>query len=66
MKNKKKYGKIKILDSLNIIPKNLDDIGKSFLNLKGKDLFPHSFINNKNLYYEGKVPDIKYFNKNKN
>lgn len=33
------------------------------LNVDGKDFFPHNFMNKNNLFYEGKVPDIKYYNK---
>jgi len=61
-KEKNKYGYIKILDSLKLIPSNLDNIGKEMLNVKGKDIFPHNFINYNNLFYEGKVPDIRFFN----
>ena len=59
---KVKYGEIKILDSFKLIPTNLDCIGKDMLNVKGKDIFPHNFMNYSNLFYEGNLPDIKFFN----
>jgi len=59
---KVKYGEIKILDSFKLIPTNLDCIGKDMLNVKGKDIFSHNFMNYSNLFYEGNLPDIKFFN----
>jgi hypothetical protein len=59
---KKKYGKIKIRDSLNLISENLDKIGKEILNIEGKGHFPHYFMCEENLLYEGVTPNIEFFN----
>ena len=59
---KNQFGKIKILDSLNIINNSLNNIATNLLGLDGKDLFPHFFKNKNTLNYKGNVPNIKYFN----
>ena len=58
------YGefKIKLLDSLQLIPGSLDNILKSFQCDIKKGYFPYSFVNENNLYYIGDKPSIKFFN----
>ena len=57
------YGefKIKILDSLQLIPGSLDSILKSFDCKIQKGLFPYSFVNKDNLYYLGDKPSREFY-----
>ena len=54
---------IKFRDSYLLLLNSLDKLCKSFKVEIGKSIFPIFFVNENNLNYEGKVPDIKYFNK---
>jgi hypothetical protein len=50
--------KIRIIDSLNLIPISLDMFSKSFgLKNSEKGFFPYKFIKKENFDYEGKYPD---------
>jgi hypothetical protein len=60
-KEKNNYGKILIHDSYKIIPESLNSIAKDMLNLKGKEIFPHSFVNSNTIDYKGIIPEYKYF-----
>ena len=55
--------KVILLDSLLLIPGNLENILESFhcKNTKGK--FPYNFVNKKNLFYKGNKPSKEYYNK---
>ena len=44
-----------------LINNSLNNIAKDILNIDGKYYYPHNFINKYNLFYEGSVPDIKFF-----
>jgi DNA polymerase type B, organellar and viral/RNase_H superfamily len=57
----KKYIKITLVDSLNLLNESLDNLGKSFnvSILKGK--FPYDFVNEDKLFYIGDKPDIKFY-----
>jgi DNA polymerase type B, organellar and viral len=54
---------IKFRDSLLLLPLSLSKLSKIF-NYENKDIFPYTFVNNKNidLNYNGKVPRFKIFN----
>nr|UEV87013.1 hypothetical protein [Grifola frondosa] len=58
-----KYIKITFLDSFNLLPSSLADLGKDFNVKTQKGFFPYSFVNETNLEYIGETPDIKYFDK---
>lgn len=63
--NKNKYGKIRILDSNNLISGKLENISKEILDLNsGKLIFPYNFVNSDNLFYVGKFIEIKISNPN--
>ena len=62
IKNKKNI-KISILDSCLILSFSLEELGKVFKCETNKSIFPYKFVNEKNILYEGKIPDYKYFNK---
>jgi DNA polymerase type B, organellar and viral len=60
-KDKHRYIKINIVDSLNLLNNSLDKLTKDFnVDIK-KSIFPHSFVNRDNLNYIGNMPDIKYY-----
>ena len=54
--------KITLLDSLQLIPGNLENILKSFNCKTQKGLFPYKVVNKKSLFYIGDKPAKKYFN----
>jgi DNA polymerase type B, organellar and viral len=60
-KEKQNYGTVRIHDSYKFIPESLNSIAKDMLNLKGKDIFPHSFVNKNTIDYKGLLPENKYF-----
>lgn len=60
-KERNNYGTIRLHDSYKIIPESLNNIAIDMLNLDGKNIFPHTFVNNNNIYYKGLIPEIKYF-----
>jgi hypothetical protein len=61
--SKNKYNTVIFKDSYALLPLSLDDLIKS-LNISTKKLnFPYLFVNESNLNYKGKLPDIHYFNK---
>jgi hypothetical protein len=59
--NKKKYIKINLIDSLNILNNNLKSLGKAFNVETKKGLFPYNFVKKENLKYIGSVPDFKFY-----
>lgn len=63
LSNSKRYIKISLIDSINIIPGSLEKIAKDFNIAKSKGKFPHAFVNNKTLEYIGKLPDKRYYPK---
>ncbi len=54
--------RIKITDSITLLPSSLAVLGSSFNVDVTKDVFPHDFINENNLDYIGDFPELKYFN----
>jgi hypothetical protein len=56
--------RIKITDSIALLPSSLASLGESFNVDVIKDVFPHEFVNESNLDYVGDFPDLKYFGKN--
>ena len=60
-KEKNNYGTIRINDSYKFIPESLNSIAKDMLNLEGKEIFPHSFVNKNTIDYKGLIPANKYF-----
>lgn len=62
IKDIQKNKSIKIYDSMNIIPSNLNQILIDFkCNIK-KDIFPYTFMNENTLYYVGDIPDYSFYN----
>jgi hypothetical protein len=59
-KKKKSKGTLHFYDSYSILPDSLEKLAKYF-NVDNKGIFPHLFVNDFNLDYEGDVPDFKYF-----
>lgn len=53
--------KIIFVDSLNLLPDSLDNLGKKFSTRYKKSFFPHDFITDKTLYYIGSTPSIEYY-----
>lgn len=60
-KEKNNYGTIRIHDSYKFIPESLNSIAKDMLNIEGKEIFPHSFVNKNTIDYKGLIPEKKYF-----
>lgn len=58
--NNRKYS-IEFKDSYQILLSSLQKLAKSF-NVEDKGIFPYNFVNENNLNYIGKVPEIKHFN----
>jgi len=50
-----------LLDSLQLIPDNLENILISFNSKTLKSKFPYKFVNKNNLYFTGNKPDIKFY-----
>ena len=59
----RKFIKITLVDSLNILSFNLEKLAKDFKVNTLKGYFPYFFVNKTNLNYIGETPDIKFFNK---
>lgn len=62
---KKRIRKIKIVDSMVILPESVKDLGKKFdidENLR-KGAFPHKFSSTNAFTYLGKTPDFSYYKK---
>jgi hypothetical protein len=59
VKNKNSFIKISFVDSLNLLKGSLENLAFDVYNKKGK--FPYTFVNDKNLNYIGKTPDISYY-----
>src|SRR6202011_5620956 len=60
--NKKKYIKITLIDSYNILRHSLDDLTKDFNVKYLKGHLPYIFIRENNLNYIGKTPSFAYYN----
>ena len=60
-KTTKKYS-IKIVDSYNILKASLSDLCKTYKPDVIKTVFPYNFVKENTLFYEGKKPDISYYN----
>ncbi len=54
--------KIVLLDSLLMVPGNLDSLLKSFNCINEKGNFPYNFVNKDNLFYVGDKPSISFYN----
>ena len=65
IKDKKTNVSIQIKDSLLILQSSLDKLAKSFNVPLSKTIFPYTFTNINNLYYEGPVPESIYFDNKK-
>ena len=65
IKDKKTNVSIQIKDSLLILQSSLDKLAKSFNVPLSKTIFPYTFTNINNLYYEGIVPEYSYFDNKK-
>ena len=59
--NTKTKTKFKILDSIQMLNGSLDSLCKSFNIVNQKGIFPHSFVNKDNLFYNGDTPSFIYF-----
>ncbi len=57
-----KYHNIRIYDIKNYYAGSLERVAKNFKLEISKGVFPYDFPNENNLYYNGDVPDIKYWN----
>ena len=57
----KKYIKITLLDSFNILSNSLFNLAKDFKVKTQKGIFPYNFVNKNNLNYIGPTPDIKFY-----
>lgn len=55
------YNKITFIDSLNILPDNLDNLSKGFGSEMKKGLFPYTFVSSNTLNYKGKTPSRDYY-----
>lgn len=53
--------KIIIADSYRILPQKLSTLGKAFKVDNQKGVFPYSFVTNENLFYEGSIPEYRYY-----
>lgn len=62
---KKKRGKtlqsITFIDSYSILNESLKSLSSKYNVETQKGCFPHTFVNDKTLFYVGNTPDIKYF-----
>ena len=65
IKDKKTNVSIQIKDSLLILQSSLDKLAKSFNVPLSKTIFPYTFTNINNLYYEGIVPEYIHFDSKK-
>jgi hypothetical protein len=54
--------RVKILDSVGILPRSLRDLGNDYKVDTVKGYFPYTFVSKHNLFYKGKTPDISYYN----
>jgi hypothetical protein len=61
--SKKKYVKITLVDSLNILNSSLEVLSKAFKVETSKGIFPYSFVSLERLNYIGSIPEYKYYNK---
>jgi hypothetical protein len=61
LKKTTSYIKITIVDSLNLLNKNLEELGIDFKTITRKGKFPHRFVNSKTINYLGDYPPIIYF-----
>jgi len=52
---------IQFKDSYLLLLHSLRKLTQAFMVVNQKSIFPHLFIDKNNLYYIGKIPDIKYF-----
>ena len=59
-----KYYNIRFYDIAQYYSGSLDQVSKSFNLLIKKGVFPYSFVNKDNLYYNNEVPELKYWNSN--
>jgi len=55
------YNKITFVDSLNLLPDNLDNLSKSFGSKTKKGILPYTFIRYNTLNYVGNTPPIEYY-----
>ena len=57
----KKYINVVFLDSFYQLPFKLDTLGRKFNTKVQKTLFPYRFVNASNLFYQGAMPPIEFF-----
>lgn len=53
---------VSLTDSMYILSSSLDSLAKKF-GAGNKGYFPYTFVGPDNLYYEGKMPEYKHYNK---
>ena len=56
-----KMRRLRIHDSVGLLPNSLRDLCKDFSTKTHKDIFPYLFCNIDTLFYVGETPDIKYY-----